>query len=271
MIDRKLKYVYGPVESWRLGKSLGIDPLSDSKKICNMDCIYCQLGRSSDLVNERKDFVSTETIVSEVAEFFEQYEGTPYAEHIDHLTFSGRGEPTLALNLGDMIRGVRKFRKEKVAVITNATFLNQKSLCEDLSSVESMVIKLDGFDEKSFHAIDLPAEGTNFHKILEGIKRFRKIYKGHMAVQIMFLDSNKQFAAQFAECIKPIGADEIQLNTPLRPSGVKPLVENDMAGIKAYFEGLPAVHVYEREKRSTIPFDVKETVKRHGNYRVSQK
>ncbi len=84
----KYKYIYGPVFSWRLGRSLGIDPISKEKKICTFDCLYCQLGKTDRLTNIRSMFVPTVEIIKEIRKI-------PPLK-IDYLTFSGRGEPTLA-------------------------------------------------------------------------------------------------------------------------------------------------------------------------------
>ncbi len=121
MKNGNLKYVYGPVQSWGMGKSLGIDPLSDRVKICNLDCIYCQLGKTRELTAERRDYVPASVIAEEIVRFFDAAprRDPAIADNIDFLTFSGRGEPTLAGNLGEMIRAVRHIRKEKIAVITN--------------------------------------------------------------------------------------------------------------------------------------------------------
>ena len=110
MDAKSFKYVYGPVSSWRLGCSLGIDPVSKGRKICSFDCIYCQVGKTGLLIDERHRFINCEDIIKEL-------DSLPPLE-IDYITFSGAGEPTLASNLGEMIRGIKKIRQEKIAVIT---------------------------------------------------------------------------------------------------------------------------------------------------------
>src|SRR3989338_10882611 len=117
---RAYKYIYGPVYSWRMGTSLGIDPVTAKGKICNFDCIYCQLGRTAKFHTQREEFVSVDAIMAEI--------GSLPPIHIDYYTFSGRGEPTLARNLGEMIRALRARGKCKVAVITNAALIGQKGV-----------------------------------------------------------------------------------------------------------------------------------------------
>ena len=133
-IFRFLKYIYGPVYSWRLGMSLGIDPLTDKRKICNFDCPYCQLGRTAKFYTQREDFVPVETILTEI-------KAMP-PMRIDCYTFSGRGEPTLAKNLGAMIRAVREATGGKIAVITNAGLIDRPDVQEDLFLADWVLAKL---------------------------------------------------------------------------------------------------------------------------------
>ncbi len=247
-----------------MGKSLGIDPLSDSTKICNLNCIYCQLGKTSLLTNERREYVSTWEILDEIQRFFQ--ERAADSADIDYLTFSGRGEPTLAKNLGAMIKGVRRICQEEIAVITNATFLGRPDVQEDLAASDLIITKLDAYDEASFRKVDRGIRGISFEKTLEGIKSFREIYTGTLAIQIMFVEENRTLAEEIAKLVREINPDEIQINTPLRPSGARPLDKAGIDEIKSCFAGMPAVTVYDRERKETVPFDRVQTIKRHGNF-----
>ena len=269
-----MKYIYGPVQSWRMGKSLGIDPLSDTVKICNLNCIYCQLGTTHILTDERKEYVPTETIVNEIKQFFTEINDPRITGNIDYLTFSGRGEPTLAKNLGKMIRAIRKMREEEVAVITNSTLMYLPEVQEDLFLSDLVVAKLDAWDEISFQEVDRAVQGISFERTLEGIKNFKRYYSGKLAVQIMFVEANRKYAKRIADVVKAINADEIQINTPLRPSAAKPLDREDIKEIQSYFSNMSAVTVYEpasvagrHDQRETIPFNESDTIKRHGNYK----
>lgn len=253
-----LKYIYGPVYSWRIGHSLGIDPLSDGAKICNYDCIYCQLGRSSELETQRKVFVPTATILDEIRHVT--------AQPIDYLTFSGRGEPTLALNLGEMIRGLRDFRSEKIAVITNASLIDKPDVQADLFNADLVIAKLDAVTPKTFGKVDLPDHSIKLVNIFEGLRSFRKKFKGKLCLQIMFLKENIKEVAIIAEVVKYINPYEVELNTPLRPSGANPLTENVLVPLKDYFNDLSVKVVFEEERRTIEPMNVRETIKRHGNY-----
>jgi len=210
-----LKYVYGPVSSWRLGASLGIDPLSQEEKICSFDCFYCQIGPTEVFSVERRVFVETEEIIKEVEFVLENYAG-----EIDYITFSGRGEPTLASNLGEIVREIKKITKIPIAILTNSTLLGRKDVQEDLKEVDFVIAKIDAYDEDSFQTMNHPYPDLSFASIIAGIREFRKIYSGRMGIQIMFTQENKQGAEKIAQIVKSLGlrpGDQIQLNTPLRP------------------------------------------------------
>ena len=263
MEKRELKYIYGPVFSWRMGMSLGIDPITAKEKICNYDCVYCQLGRTTKFYTEREDFIPVEDIMTEIRSL-------PPMQ-IDYYTFSGRGEPTLAKNLGAMITAVRQATDGKIAVITNAALIDEEGVQDDLMRADYVLAKLDACDDHSMGVVDIPAQGLSFQKTVNGIKAFKKKFQGRLALQIMFIEENKQYAPAIAKIARKINADEVQINTPLRPSGVRPLSEEDLDEIKRHFEGLPAVTVYESERRDVQPFDEKQTILRHGNFKKKHK
>jgi len=250
------KYIYGPVPSWRLGSSLGVDPLSQNEKICTFDCAYCQIGKTKFFTKKRGVFVETKKVIEEIKKLPEV--------HIDYITFSGRGEPTLALNLGEMIREVKKIRKEKTAVITNSSLLNMYDVQADVASADFVLAKLDAVSEKDYKFMNNAGKGPDIKTIIYSLKAFRKIYKGKFALQIMFVNENKESAPEIAKIARKIGADEIQINTPLRPSKVKPLAEEEIMEICKVFKGMNTINVYEAEKPKTKPVSGSDTMIRRG-------
>ena len=259
----RFKYIYGPVYSWRLGMSLGIDPVTDKRKICNFDCPYCQLGRTAKFYTQRKNFVPVDTILAEI-------KALP-AIQIDYYTFSGRGEPTLAKNLGAMIRAVRTATRGRIAVITNAGLIDRPDVQEDLFLADWVLAKLDAADQASFQEVDIPAKGIAFLQIVEGIKAFKEKFKGKLALQVMFVEENKRYAPEIARIARGINPDEIQINTPLRPSAMMPLAPEELKRILTYFQGMPAVSVYEAQRKTVEPLDERATILRHGNFRKQAK
>ncbi len=251
-----MKYIYGPVSSWRLGVSLGIDLLSQAEKICNFDCSYCQVGRAQAVSIDRRVYVPTQEIIKELKEL-------PDVE-IDYLTFSGRGEPGMAKNLGETIEAVRTLMLKPVAVLTNATLLDRDDVAEELALADVVVAKLDAWSQQSLLMINNPAAGISFDGIYQGIKRFRQKYHGQLSIQMMFVPENKEFAEEMAELVFEINPDEVQINTPLRTCGVSPLSQEEIFRIKGYFQGLKTISTYDVKQGKDEPINVEDTAKRRG-------
>lgn len=258
----KFKFIYGPVFSWRMGMSLGIDPLSQQEKVCNFDCSYCQLGSKKTVSSKRSFFVDIDAMIKEMRSL-------PKDVHIDYVTFSGNGEPTLALNIADMIKRVQQeFPQWKTALITNAATIMDQHVQQDILNVDFVLFKIDAATQKTFELINRPFKSILLKDIIEGIMSFKKSYRGKMALQMMFVESNKQEAFELAKIAVKIKPHEVQLNTPLRPCQQKPLSVKEMKDIKEIFvnQGLNVLSVYEEEKRKYQPFDVTATRRRHGYY-----
>ncbi|MCX5808139.1 MAG: radical SAM protein [Proteobacteria bacterium] len=256
-MEKKFKYIYGPVPSWRVGSSLGIDLLSQNEKICSYGCLYCQLGRTKFLTSTRQSYVPEDTILREL-------EMLPADISIDYITLSGRGEPTLAINLGDTINALKGIRKEAIAIITNSSLMNRQDVQKELSSADFVIAKLDACSKGSFMAVNQPFQGTEFDVIVQGIKEFKRYFQGKLALQIMFIKENAQYAGYIAGIAKEIHPDEVQINTPLRPCGVEPLKKDELSEIKDLFSGLNAISVYESRKKIVKPISDKDTLKRRG-------
>jgi wyosine [tRNA(Phe)-imidazoG37] synthetase (radical SAM superfamily) len=257
----KFKYIYGPVPSWRLGSSLGIDLLSQKEKICNFDCIYCQLGKTKRLTVERKTYVSAD-------EFIKEFKALPDIK-IDYSTFSGRGEPTLAENLGDSIKKLRLIRREPIAVITNGSLIGIDEVRKELAPADFVIVKLDAYSQESLRELNRPSQGIEFNSILSGIKEFRKIYAGKLALQIMFIEENKEKVNEYVYLSNYIKPDEVQINTPLRHCNIKPLTKGEIVKIRDHFilagKGFNIVSVYDdKAPKRVVSVSNEDTLKRRG-------
>ena len=247
--------IYGPVASWRLGRSLGIDLLNARRKVCDFDCVYCQLGKTRRFVVEPEEFISLEELSREIESL------RPI--DADYATFSGMGEPTLASNLGEAIEMARSILDLPIAVLTNSSLMFREDVRQRLTRADVVVAKLDAPNEKLFSLINRPASGLRFDLILDGIKRFRGIYRGKLALQVMFVQANEGSAQGIAELARSISPDEVQINTPLRPSRVKPLPPENIANIKTEFGKLRnVITVYEAPSHEVRPLDITETLRR---------
>ena len=223
-----------------------------------MDCIYCQLGKTRRLINERKIYVPTVDVIDEIRRIPLNY--------ADHITFAGRGEPTLAKNLGEMIHAIKAIRREKVAVMTNSSLMNLKEVRDDLSSADFVLAKLDAGNQSYFETVD-QGKVLNLEEIIQGIMDFRSSFKGKLAIQIMLVDQNIDNIQQIADVSRRLGANEIQLDTPLRPSAISPLERKRIQWAKKFFDDMPVVTVFDAPLKHYTPIDERATMKRHGNYR----
>jgi len=250
-----MSIIYGPVPSWRLGRSLGIDLLSTRGKTCSFDCVYCQLGRIIHSLDKPKEFVPVSTLASEL----EQVRDV----QADYATFSGVGEPTLASNLGQAIEIVKSGLGVPVAVLTNSSLMPKEDVRRALAKADLVVAKLDAPTEELFHTINRPAIDYSLTEVLEGIRRFRLEFRGKLAVQMMFIEANKECAEDMARIAELLSPDEVQLNTPLRPCAVSPLTLEEMSSIKRAFpQHRNVLTVYEAPKPAVVPLNLQETRRR---------
>ena len=178
------KTIYGPVLSWRFGKSLGIDVIFEIST-CSFNCIYCQLGQIQRVTPERKVYISSEKVINDLKEFLSKN------IEFDVITFSGSGEPTLATHLGEV----------------------QK----DLELIDRVICKLDAANDKTLKQINRPAENINIENIVAGIKSFKQSFKGILDIQMMFMPLNLAQIEDLANLLNEIQPASVQLNTPLRP------------------------------------------------------
>jgi len=247
--------IYGPVPSWRLGRSLGIDLLSTRGKTCSFDCVYCQLGRTIHSLDEPKEFVPVSKLVSEL----EQVRGV----RADYATFSGVGEPTLASNLGEAIKVVKSNLGLPVAVLTNSSLMPREDVRQRPAKADVVVAKLDAPTEEVFHTINRSAIDYSLTEVLEGMRRFRLEFRGKLAVQMMFIEANKECAEDMARIAELLSPDEVQLNTPLRPCAVPPLTLEEMCSIKrAFSQHRNVLAVYEAPRPAVVPLNLQETRRR---------
>ena len=247
--------IYGPVPSWRLGRSLGID-ITLPPKTCTFDCVYCQLGRTINKVSKPEEFVAKVT-TSDVERDLKKALRSININSLDYITFSGTGEPSLNLELGKMIKRVKEIAKEvPVAVLTNASLVNREDVRANLAEADLIVAKMDASQEALFKAINRPAEGLTLETIINGLKRLKSQKKGKLALQLMFLktiqgsesNADPKNIDLMIELARKIGPDEVQINTPTRPPSEKyvlPLSGRKIDEIAAKFrEALKSVEVF---------------------------
>lgn len=205
-----MAYVFGPVPSRRLGRSLGVDLVPF--KTCSYDCIYCQLGCTTRKTFDRANAVPLETIIDEIRG---KLDAQP-----DYITLGGSGEPTLFSGLGSLIAGIKEMTPAPVAVLTNGSLLWREEVRQELLQADLVVPSLDAGDEASFQAVNRPAPGLSFETMLDGLIAFRRQFSGAYWLEIFLLagyTDNDEEVAKMTECARRIQPDRIQLNTVSRP------------------------------------------------------
>ncbi len=210
--EHSFKYVFGPVPSRRLGRSLGISPIP--RKTCNFTCIYCQLGRTPNFTNKRVDFFPSEAIIKEVQK------ALLITDKIDYITIVGDGEPTLYAGLGTLINSLKKHTSFPIAVITNGALLYREDVRHDLLNADVILPTLDAPTEKLFRLINRPHKEINLKSVIQGMKQFREEYNGQFWVEVMLVkgkNDKPEILRKIKEIIDSIGFDKVFINVPIRP------------------------------------------------------
>ena len=206
------KHVFGPVPSRRLGISLGVDLVVS--KSCNLNCIFCECGATKKIQLERKRFKDMNEILEEISTVLKDIKP-------DYITFSGSGEPTLSLDLGNISKAIKEDLKYegKICLITNSLLLADKNLMKELEYIDLIVPTLNTLTQDIFEKIVRPDYRTSVEEIRKGFINLNKSnYKGKIWIEIFILeninDSDKNFV-DIANFLKSenIRYDKIQLNT----------------------------------------------------------
>ncbi|ATV72580.1 radical SAM protein [Fusobacterium pseudoperiodonticum] len=206
------KHVFGPVPSRRLGISLGVDLVVS--KSCNLNCIFCECGATKKIQLERKRFKDMNEILEEISTVLTDIQP-------DYITFSGSGEPTLSLDLGNISRAIKEDLKYqgKICLITNSLLLADEKLMKELEYIDLIVPTLNTLTQDIFEKIVRPDYSTSVEEIRKGFINLNKSnYKGKIWIEIFILeninDNDKNFV-DIANFLKSenIRYDKIQLNT----------------------------------------------------------
>ncbi len=205
-----MSYIFGPVPSRRLGRSLGIDLIPF--KTCTYDCIYCQLGKTNNITSERKEWFPLENIVSELKE---KLDTQP-----DYITLGGSGEPTLYSQIGELIDRIRSMTNVPIAVLTNGSLLWQDKVRKQLMDADLVIPSLDAGDKKMFYTVNRPHPDITFEQMLEGLIAFKSEFEGKYWLEVLLLAEYTGTVSEvrkLADCVSKIYPDRVQLNTVSRP------------------------------------------------------
>ena len=257
---KKYQYLYGPVPSRRLGRSLGIDLVPH--KICTYDCVYCQIGKTTGKTLVRKEYVPVREILEEVKAFLSRGDSP-----IDHFSLSGSGEPTLHSQIRSIIEGIKRLSTTPVAVITNGSLLYEEEVRKDLVRADVVLPSLDGVSSEVFRRINRPHRSISVGKMIEGMVEFRKVYKGQIWLEILFckgVNDSPDELQKMRETVERIQPDLIHLNTVVRPPfehWAIPLDQAEMEEIRAFFgEKASIIPEFDRHPLAIAKSDLAEGI-----------
>ncbi len=229
--------IFGPVNSRRLGRSLGVN--LTPYKTCNMDCVYCECGKTTCLTNERKDYFDPDTVLKEISAAVQK------EEYIDFITFAGSGEPSLFKDIKKVVKGIKqKFPQIKVAIITNSTLLTDRDVFEAFLEADVLLPSIDSVIEQSFKKINRPFPSLNLREMLDALLRFKKEFKGELWAEVFIchgINDTDQELSALRDYLLKLRPDKLQINTLDRQgteSWVQPLEKNELQRIVDYFKGL---------------------------------
>ncbi len=231
-----MNHIFGPVNSRRLGRSLGVDLFQE--KICNLNCIYCEVGATTRLTCERGEYVPTSDIIAEIDTWCQLRE---QVAELDFVTVTASGEPTLHTGFGTILAHLKTVTAKPIAVLTNGTTLSDQEICREMAQADVVIPSLDSALTDSFRRIDRPAKCLNMEQIIEGLVSFSHQYSGKIWLEILFAsdinDSDRDVEA-LRRVVNRMRVDRIQLNTVIRPpleSFARPIEQERMLAIAEQF------------------------------------
>ena len=224
---------FGPIPSRRLGKSLGINNIP-SQKICSYSCVYCQVGVTHKYSSDRKVFYEPSVIFDEVQKHLDKL---TQSDKPDYLTFVANGEPTLDINLGRSIEKLKMFNIP-IAVITNASLLNDEQVREDLQLADWVSVKIDSGNESIWKKINRPLAKVDFKEYVKGLITFSKEFKGILVSETMLVEGvndNAKDVLQTATLVSSVNPYIAYISVPTRPPALNLVVPpNELIVNEAY-------------------------------------
>jgi len=233
--SRAKPYIFGPVPSRRLGLSLGVDLMPH--KTCSLDCVYCECGRTTHLTVSPEEYVPLAPVKEELAAFLST------SPELDHITFSGAGEPTLHRGIGEMTDFIKSnFPQYKLALLTNATLLGREDVRNRLLAIDVVIASVDAAGDEAFRRVNRPHPALVLDDIEAGLVSFRKAFKNSLWVEVFLVpggNSSREELTGIREMLGRIRPDRVQVNTLDRPgaeSWVVPMEKEDLERAASFLQ-----------------------------------
>lgn len=238
----KYKHLFGPVNSRRLGISLGVDLVP--YKYCPLNCVYCEIQSTTHLETTRREFFSPAEIMTELDSFLKS------KPHLDYITFSGAGEPTLNSSIGEVIHHIKsKYPEYKLALLTNGTLLSDPDVLEAVLPCDLILPSLDAASDDVYQKVNRPHPDLTAQGLIAGLKLLRTAYNGDIWLEVFIVPGITDTPSELEllrDAIRQINPNLVQLNSLDRP-GAEDWVE------AASPERLKEIRKYMRE---TLPMPV---------------
>ena len=236
---------FGPVPSRRLGRSLGINNIPP--KVCTYTCVYCQLGNTIKLTEEKANFYSPDEIYKAASEAIAQAEMS--GDRIDYITIVPDGEPTLDNNLFELVTKLKTLGK-KCAIITNSTLIDDEEVRKALYEFDWVSLKVDTIDEKTWREFDRPFGKMKLQPIINGMIIFADNYQKFLATETMLAkgqNDDLNLIAETADFIAELNPSRAYISIPTRPpaeESVKP-PDNEtlLAAYKIFSDRIPVTEL----------------------------
>ncbi|MDD4147507.1 MAG: radical SAM protein [Candidatus Cloacimonetes bacterium] len=247
-----MKYLFGPVPSRRLGISLGVDLVPH--KVCSLDCVYCEVGKTTLLSIERREYVPIEEVIAELDAYLAN------KPELDFITFSGQGEPTLNSGLGRVLDHIKdNYPIYKVAILSNGTMFWDAPLRKEVMRADVILPDLDAVSQDVFVKINRPHAGLDISKVIQGLKDLRSEFSGKIWMEVFLVPGINDSPAELEHIrteLLAISPDRVQLNSLDRPgteTWVKAIPRSRLLEIVEYFKPLVVEIVANPRSRKTIP------------------
>lgn len=230
---RSYKYIFGPVPSRRFGRSLGID--LTPYKTCSQNCVFCQLGQTTQRTIDRSEYYPLAEIVSELKDWIRS------GAQAEYITLSGSGEPTLHTGFGEVLKFIKANSQIPAAILTNGSLLYLPEVREAACLADVVKVTISASDQSSYEWINRPHPDLRFEQLIEGQKTLRAQYQGELWLEVFLVDgmnATPSAAKRIAGIAAEIGPDRIHLNTSIRPpaEGFAGAVPRDrLASLASYF------------------------------------
>jgi len=248
-----LSIIFGPVNSRRFGKSLGVD-LSPSLKQCNFDCLYCEL-KSVKVVDTYKDVVSVDEVTKEIKEALKKY------NDIDVLTLTANGEPTLYPHLNELIDKINSFKGTvKTLILSNGSTIYKKDIQEALCKLDSVKLSLDCATHSCFKKLDRAAKSVELEKIKSGMLEFAKKYRGNLLIEVLFvkgINDNLDEVAKLNEFLVKLKPKRVDIGTIDRPPAydIKPVSYDELYNLSLGFSKELNIAIATKQKSNIEKFN----------------